>query len=230
MNKQHKLLTEKSLSGVLQNINSKNNSKKFLPKLRHNGRKHSCTNSRPIDINFFYNKEINIIGKMNNKTLNLNKLIIGIKDKTPEKKNFLKSINQRLPSANSSKARDSFSSNPNNNSGYRDRHIFLSQNKNDNNILIDELNYQIINFNGINKSSIINNIIGYNKDIFKELINHEQNINNNYKENKLAHSSKNISHLKNGIKGLKLKKDSYFNVSNKITINAKVNEINKSNK
>ena len=230
MNKQHKLLTEKSISGVLQNINSKNNSKKFLPKLRHNGRKHSCTNSRPFDINFFYNKEINIIGKMNNKTLNLNKLIIGIKDKTPEKKNFLKSINQRLPSANSSKARDSFSSNPNNNSGYRDRHIFLSQNKNDNNILIDELNYQIINFNGINKSSIINNIIGYNKDIFKELINHEQNINNNYKENKLAHSSKNISHLKNGIKGLKLKKDSYFNVSNKITINAKVNEINKSNK
>ena len=231
MNK-HKLLIEKSISGVLQNINSKNNTKKFLPKLRHNGRKHSCTNSRPFDINVLNNKEINIISKINNnKTMNLNKLIIGIKDKTPEKKNLLKSINNRLPSANSSKVRDSFSMNSNNNTSYKDRHIFLSQNKYDNNILIDELNYQIISLNGINKSSIMNNIIGYtNKDIFKEIINHEQNINHNHKENKLAHSSKNISHLKNGIKGLKFKKDSYFNVSNKITINAKVNEINKSNK
>ena len=222
-----------SISGVIQNINSKNNnSKKFLPKLRHNGRKHSCTNSRPLDMNLFNNKEINIIGKINNKTLNLNKLIIGIKDKTPEKKNLLKSINQsnnRLPSANSTKVRDSFSMNSNNTS-YKDRHIFFSHNKYDNNILIDELNYQIINLNKINKSSIMNNIIGYaNKDTFKEIIIQEQKT-NHYKENKLAHSSTNISRLKNGIKGLKLKKDNYFNVSNKITINAKINEINKSNK
>ena len=235
MNK-HKLLIEKSISGVLQNFNSKNTTKKFLPKLKHNGRKQSCTNSRPFDINFLNNKEINIIHKItNNKTLNLNKLIIGIKDKTPEKKNLLKSLNQcncRLPSANSSKVRDSFSMSTNNNSSYKDRRLYLSQNKYDNNLLLDELNYQLLNINGINKSTILNNIIGYtNKDIFKELINHEQNTNQNNKENKMAHSSKNISsHLKNGIKGLKLKKDSYFNTSNKITINAKVNEINKSNK
>jgi len=51
------------------------------------------------------------------------------------------------------------------------------------------------------------------------------------KESKFPHSSKNVnSYLKNGIKGMKFKKESYFNMSNKITINAKTNEINKSNK
>ena len=52
------------------------------------------------------------------------------------------------------------------------------------------------------------------------------------KESIFPHSSKNVtSYLKNGIKAMKVKKEScYFNMSNKITINAKTNEINKSNK
>ena len=235
MNKR-KLVLEKSGSGVLQNISSKNNQKKILPKLKHYSRKHSCSNSRPFDINFINNNIIQI-NKINNQTLNVNKLIISNKDKTPEKKSQLKSINSvRLPSANSLKKRDPSSGNQNNCTPYnKTNHLFYSNNKYDNSIYIDDTNYILFNLNGNNKSSILNNLLGFTgKDIFKEIINNEtsNNQNNNIaKENKFAHSSKNISsHLRNGIKGVKLKKESYFNMSNKITINAKSNEINKTNK
>ena len=63
------------------------------------------------------------------------------------------------------------------------------------------------------------------KDVFN-------NNNNDYSNNIIhvsesIHSSKNV---KSGLKVMKMKKDNYFNISNKITINAKTNEINKSNK
>ncbi len=233
MNKR-KLVIEKSGSGVIQNINTKNNSKKYLPKLKNYSRKHSCNNNRPFDINFLNTNNIKIINRGSNQNLNLNKLIINNNDKTPEKKSYLKSINNaRLPSANSSKARDSFSVNTsNNNPNYKSNHLFYSHNKYDNNLFIDDTNYQMINFNLINKSGIINNLVGYSgKDLFKEIINNEIANSHMNKESKFPHSSKNVnSYLKNGIKGMKFKKEGYFNMSNKITINAKTNEINKSNK
>ena len=233
MNKR-KLVIEKSGSGVIQNINTKNNSKKYLPKLKNYSRKYSCNNNRPFDINFLNTNNIKIINRGSNQNLNLNKLIINNNDKTPEKKSYLKSINNaRLPSANSSKARDSFSVNTsNNNPNYKSNHLFYSHNKYDNNLFIDDTNYHMINFNLINKSGIINNLVGYSgKDLFKEIINNEIANSHMNKESKFPHSSKNVnSYLKNGIKGMKFKKESYFNMSNKITINAKTNEINKSNK
>ena len=230
---------EKSISGVLQNINTKSNPKKHLPKLKNFMRKHSCTNTRPFEINFLNGNNINIsiINKGNIQSSNINKLIIGINDKTPEKKCQLKSINNiRIPSANTSKARNSYSVNSNNNSSHKNNNLFHSQNiyDNNNNIFIDDTNYQMINLNGINKSSVISNLIGYSgKDNIKEIINNINNeiaINLINKEKKFAQSSKTVFTLKNGIKGMKLKRDYYFNSSNKITINAKVNEINKPNK
>ena len=227
-----KSLNEKSISGVLQNINTKGGSKKFLPKIRYNLRKNSCTNSRPYDTNNFLSNNINSnnIEKIGVRTLNINKIIIGIKDKiekTPEKKNNLKSIN-RLPSANSSKNRDSYSVNSKLNKG---NYLYNSHNKLENNLYFDEINYQIININDINKSSIFNHIIANTgKEIFKDVTPNE-NINNHInKDFTYAHSSKVVTNFfKNGSKSVK-KKDSYFNVSNKITINAKGNENNKSNK
>ena len=227
-----KSLNEKSISGVLQNINTKGGSKKFLPKIRYNLRKNSCSNSRPYDTNNFLSNNINSnnIEKIGVRTLNINKIIIGIKDKiekTPEKKNNLKSIN-RLPSANSSKNRDSYSVNSKLNKG---NYLYNSHNKLENNLYFDEINYQIININDINKSSIFNHIIANTgKEIFKDVTPNE-NINNHInKDFTYAHSSKVVTNFfKNGSKSVK-KKDSYFNVSNKITINAKGNENNKSNK
>ena len=228
-----KLLTEKSISGVLQNINTRSSSKKFLPIIRYNLRKNSCTNSRPYETNNFFNNNNNSsnIEKIGIKTLNINKIIIGIKekiDKTPEKKNHLKSIN-RIPSANTSKNRDSYSVNSKMNKA---NYLYNSHNnKIENNIFFEDLNYQIININDINKSSIINQMMAYTgKEIFKDITSNE-NINNHInKDVTYAHSSKLISNfLKNGSKSVK-KKECYFNVSNKITINAKGNEINKSNK
>ena len=107
-----------------------------------------------------------------------------MKDKTPEKKTNLKSAN-RLPSANSSKGRDSFSINSINNN--KAINLFHSHNKYDNNLYIDDTNYQILNLNGINQSSIINNLMGYSgKDIFKELIINNESMNSHIpKENKL---------------------------------------------
>ena len=227
-----KLLNEKSISGVLQNINTKNSSKKFLPKIRYNLRKNSCTNSRPYDTNnFLSNNNSNNIEKLGARTsLNINKIILGIKDKTdktPEKKNHLKSIN-RVPSANTSKNRDSYSVNSKLNKG---NYLYNSHNKLENNLYFDEMNYQLININEINKSSIFNHMMGYTgKEIFKDITPNE-NINNHInKDLTYAHSSKVVSNFfKNGSKSVK-KKDCYFNVSNKITINAKGNENNKSNK
>jgi hypothetical protein len=227
-----KLLTEKSISGVLQNINTRSSSKKFLPKIRYNLRKNSCTNSRPYETNNFFNNNNNSsnIEKIGIKTLNINKIIIGIKekiDKTPEKKNHLKSIN-RIPSANTSKNRDSYSVNSKMNKA---NYLYNSHNKFENNLYFDELNYQIININDINKSSIFNHMIGFTgKEIFKDITPNE-NINNHInKDLTYAHSTKLVTNFyKNGAKSVK-KKDTYFNVSNKITINAKGNENTKSNK
>ena len=227
-----KLLTEKSISGVLQNINTRSSSKKFLPKIRYNLRKNSCTNSRPYETNNFFNNNNNSgnIEKIGIKTLNINKIIIGIKekiDKTPEKKNHLKSIN-RIPSANTSKNRDSYSVNSKMNKA---NYLYNSHNKFENNLYFDELNYQIININDINKSSIFNHMVGLTgKEIFKDITPNE-NINNHInKDLTYAHSTKLVTNFyKNGAKSVK-KKDTYFNVSNKITINAKGNENTKSNK
>ena len=200
--------------------------------MKHNSlRKNSYNNSKPFDSNFLNannNNCYNNIEKIGIKTLNINKLIIGNNDKTPEKKNHLKSIN-RVPSANTSKNRNSYSMNSKLNKG---NHLFYSHNnKIENNIFFEDLNYQIININDINKSSIINQMMAYTgKEIFKDITSNE-NINNHInKDVTYAHSSKLISNfLKNGSKSVK-KKECYFNVSNKITINAKGNEINKSNK
>ena len=64
------------------------------------------------------------------------------------------------------------------------------------------------------------------------MINSNEFSNNNvFNGSKSINSSKNINiHFKNGIRGMKMKKDNLFNISNKITINAKTNEINKSSK
>ena len=233
-----KLIIEKSGSGVLQNYANKNNIKKFLPKLKHYSRKHSFHDNRPLDLNFLSNNNINIniTNKVNRQGLNINKLIIINKDKTPEKKNNLKSVNSsnRLPSATAAKVRNSFSVNQNNNnSNYKTNNLFYSNNRYDHNIFIDDTNYQIFDLNVINKSSIINNLMGLTgKDNLKEIITNEV-LNNHHinKSTKFAQSSKNISsYMRNGIKGVKLRRDSGFNMTNKITINAKLNEINKSNK
>ena len=215
---------EKSNSGVIQNINSKNGSKKYLPKIKYNSRKHSSVNNRQGDITFNSNNitNINAVNRLNSKTLNINKLIISFKDKSPEKKCNLKSINHtRLPSANSSKIRESFplcsvSSNLN------AKNIFF--NKYGNNIYIDDNNIQLLNINGINQNA--NCMRNSGRIVIKDLLNSNDIINSN----KSAQSSKLVNfNFKAGLKGMKMKKDNYFNVSNKITINAK-NEINKSSK
>ncbi len=229
-----KSLIEKSNSGIIQNLSSKNNSKKYLPKIKHNSRKYSSSNNRQCDITFnnnnnmINNNNINVINKINSKTLNINKLIISFKDKSSEKKCNLKSINannnSRLPSANSIKMRESLPCNINRN--IIAKNLFNS--KPGNNIFIDDNNLQVLN-------SINRNSLGYNfmrlsgRIVIKDLLN---NNNNDYSNNIInvsesIHSSKNI---KSGLKVMKMKKDNYFNISNKITINAKTNEINKSNK
>ena len=65
--------------------------------------------------------------------------------------------------------------------------------------------------------------------VIKDILNSNE-LNSNNIINKSIQSSKNMNSFKNGLKGLKIKKDNFFNISNKITINAKTTEINKSNK
>lgn len=99
----------------------------------------------------------------------------------------------------------------------------------DNNIYIYDNNCQVINLNTINQNNIDNNYMRYSGRIpIKNMINNNEFSNNIINGNKSLQNSKN-SHFgfKNGLKGMKAKKDNYFNISNKITINAKVNEINK---
>ena len=139
-----------------------------------------------------------------------------------------------MPSAKSSKIRNSFPVNQNSSSNYKTNNLLLhSNNRYENNIFIEDVNYQIFDLNSINKSSIINNLMGLTgKDNLKEIITNEV-LNNHHinKSTKFAHSSKNISsYMRNGLKGMRLRRDGYFNMTNKITINAKFNEINKSNK
>ena len=234
-NGKKKLLLEKSVSGIIQNINTKLATKKLLPKIKQYVRKNSCDDKRSINFNISMingNNNNNNLIKSNQifkKSLNLNKIMLLIKDKTPEKKNHLRSINNRLPSASSSKAIDSFSINVNNSSSFRPRHLYFIQNKLDTNICLDDTNYQVINVNKLNKSTIMSNIIGYSgKDFFKQIIKGEMKKNQTNKGIKLNQNNKKIIlYLKNGLKDIKFKKDE---ANHKIVINAKINEINKSNK
>ena len=234
-NGKKKLLLEKSFSGIIQNINTKLTTKKLLPKIKQYVRKNSCDDKRSINFNISMingNNNNNNLIKSNQifkKSLNLNKIMLLIKDKTPEKKNHLRSINNRLPSASSSKVIDSFSINVNNSSSFRPRHLYFIQNKLDTNICLDDTNYQVINVNNLNKSTIMSNIIGYSgKDFFKQIIKGEMKKNQTNKGIKLNQNNKKvILYLKNGFKDIKFKKDE---ANHKIVINAKINEINKSNK
>ena len=234
-NGKKKLLLEKSVSGIIQNINTKLATKKLLPKIKQYVRKNSCDDKRSINFNISMingNNNNNNLIKSNQifkKSLNLNKIMLLIKDKTPEKKNHLRSINNRLPSASSSKAIDSFSINVNNSSSFRPRHLYFIQNKLDTNICLEDTNYQVINVNKLNKSTIMSNIIGYSgKDFFKQIIKGEMKKNQTNKGIKLNQNNKKvILYLKNGFKDIKFKKDE---ANHKIVINAKINEINKSNK
>ena len=234
-NGKKKLLLEKSFSGIIQNINTKLTTKKLLPKIKQYVRKNSCDDKRSINFNISMingNNNNNNLIKSNQifkKSLNLNKIMLLIKDKTPEKKNHLRSINNRLPSASSSKVIDSFSINVNNSSSFRPRHLFFIQNKLDTNICLDDTNYQVINANNLNKSTIMSNIIGYSgKDFFKQIIKGEMKKNQTNKGIKLNQNNKKIIlYLKNGLKDIKFKKDE---ANHKILINTKINEINKSNK
>ena len=234
-NGKKKLLLEKSVSGIIQNINTKLATKKLLPKIKQYVRKNSCDEKRSINFNISMingNNNNNNLIKSNQifkKSLNLNKIMLLIKDKTPEKKNHLRSINNRLPSASSSKVIDSFSINVNNSSSFRPRHLYFIQNKLDTNICLDDTNYQVINANNLNKSTIMSNIIGYSgKDFFKQIIKGEMKKNQTNKGIKLNQNNKKvILYLKNGLKDIKFKKDE---ANHKIVINAKINEINKSNK
>ena len=234
-NGKKKLLLEKSVSGIIQNINTKLATKKLLPKIKQYVRKNSCDDKRSINFNISMingNNNNNNLIKSNQifkKSLNLNKIMLLIKDKTPEKKNHLRSINNRLPSASSSKVKDSFSINVNNSSSFRPRHLYFIQNKLDTNICLDDTNYQVINVNNLNKSTIMSNIIGYSgKDFFKQIIKGEMKKNQTNKGIKLNQNNKKIIlYPKNGLKDIKFKKDE---ANHKIVINAKINEINKSNK
>ena len=234
-NGKKKLLLEKSVSGIIQNINTKLATKKLLPKIKQYVRKNSCDDKRSINFNISMingNNNNNNLIKSNQifkKSLNLNKIMLLIKDKTPEKKNHLRSINNRLPSASSSKVIDSFSINVNNSSSFRPRHLYFIQNKLDTNICLDDTNYQVINVNNLNKSTIMSNIIGNSaKDFFKQIIKGEMKKNQTNKGIKLNQNNKKvILYLKNGLKDIKFKKDE---ANHKIVINAKINEINKSNK
>ena len=225
-----KSLIEKSNSSVMHNLSSKNNSKKFLPKIKQNSRKYSSSNNRKCDITFNNNCNINNKNRINNNTLNIDKLIISFKDKSPDEKNDLKSINphnNRLPSANSSKKWDSL--------GSRCLHPYLKgknifYQKYVNNLFVDDNNFQILSLN--EQNNIVNNFMRHSGRIsFKDLLNSNELPNNVINGSKSIQSSKNVNlNFKNGFKNTKFKKDNYFNISNKITINAKSNEINKSNK
>ena len=234
-----KKILEKSASNIMLNINTKTNTKKLLPKIKQFVRKNSLEDRRSpfFNINLINGNNNNNNNIINNyksnqlfkKSINLNKIMLLIKDKTPEKKQHLRSINNRLPSASSSKVIDSFSINVNNSSSFRPRHLFFIQNKLDSNICLDDANYQIINVNNLNKSSILSHIIGNpGKDFYKQIGKSEIKKNEINKRLKLNQNHKKvILFLKNGIKDIKYKKDE---LNNKIVINAKVNENNKSNK
>ena len=223
-------MLEKSVSGIIQNISTKISAKKLLPKLKQYRRKNSCDNSRPFHLNVLNNNNNNNDNQIINKSLNLSKIMVIIKDKTPEKKNHLRSINNRLPSASSSKIRESFSINTNHSTNIKPKHLLLIQNKLNTNILIEDTNdtsFKMINLNGLNKSSLLSNIIGYSgKDFFREIIKNEIKKNNTNKGTKMNSCKKVMAYLKNGIKGMKLKRD----LKSKIIINAKISEGNKNNK
>ena len=88
--KKRKIILEKSVSNILQNIDAKTTSKKYLPKLKQFCRKNSCNNSHPFNINSFNNKNpqnnSNKTNKKFNRSLSINKIMLVVKEKTPEKK------------------------------------------------------------------------------------------------------------------------------------------------
>ena len=223
-------ILEKSISGIIPNINTKISSKKYLPKLKQYRRKNSCDNSRPFHLNASNNINNND-NQIVNKSINLSKIMVIIKDKTPEKRNQLRSINKRLPSSSSSKMKETFSINTNNSTNIKPKHLLLIQNKLNTNILIEDTNdksLRMINLNGVNKGSLLSNIIGYSgKDFFREIIKNEIKKNNINKGNKINNSCKKVmTYLKNGIKGMKMKRD----LKNKVILNAKISEGNKTTK
>ena len=229
-NKGRKMILDKSTSDILQGINSKTATKKYLPKLKKFFRKNSCNNNRPNNLNLFANNIINEnLNQINNKSINLNKLMIIIQERTPEKKNNLRAINNKLPSAKHNIMKDL---NRSNSLNLKPKNLFLIQNKLDNNICLYDPNFKVIHLDELNKSNILHNIIRYSgNDIFKEIIKNDIDNNQEKKENKLNNSCKKVSNfLKQKIKGIKIKRESYFNSTHKISLNSKMFEINKSNK
>ena len=232
--KKGKFILGKSFSNILQSINIKTTTKKTLPKLKQFKKKHSLNNRHPFILNLLNNNN-NFVNNNHNqnihKSLNINKLLVMIKEKTPEKKIHLRSINNRLPSANQSKVKEFSSINSNRSTNIKPNKLFIFKNKFVNNNNFDEGNFQIIQINGLNNSGILSNIVYSGKDFVKDIINQDIKNNQDYKENKLNRSCKKISFfLKNRMKGIKLKKESCFNITNKILINANINEVNKSYK
>ena len=225
-----KLLVEKSITGILQNINNKISTKKYLPKLKTFKRKNSCNNNHPFKLNIFNNNIIvNNANQLINNSLNSSKIMLVIKEKTPEKKNNLRSFNNRLCSASGNKIKESISININKSTNLKPEKIFLIKNQLKNKLFIDDNNFQIINLSGLNKSSIVSKIIKFSgKNIFKEMSCNEKKNNYVNKDNKLNPCIKKLTFfLKNEIKGSKINKNSYYDNANRITIKAKMNEFNK---
>ena len=235
--RKREMVFEKSISNILQSINAKTTSKKILPKLKTFQRKNSLNTRHPFVINLFNNNN-NFVNNNNQnqnqkvqKSLNISKIMVMIKEKTPEKRNHLRSINNRLPSANVTKIKEFFSINTNKSTNIKPKQILLFKNKIENNNYLDDANYQIIQINGLNNSGILSNIVYSGKDFLKDIINNDLKNNQEYKENKLNRSCKKVSFfLKNRMKGIKLRKEGYLNVNNKISINANISEVNKSYK
>jgi hypothetical protein len=213
------MIMNNNMNNMMNNINMDNMNNAMM---NNNMMKNMNFNGMNNNNNIM-NNNINVINKINSKTLNINKLVINFKDKCPEKKFNLKSINShdnRLPSANSSKTRESGS--------YNISSITSSKtiiNRQGNNILLEDNNSQLLN--GTNQNNIGYNFLKHSgRIVIKDMINNDYS-NNVYNVNKSIHSSKNV---KTGLRVMKMKKESYLKTPNKITINAKTNEINKSNK
>ena len=225
--KNKKIWIEKSGSvGVIYNVN--NSSKKVLPKINHNSVKNNLSLK---DKELKNDMNINNTNKIHKYQNNSNsKLTSNIKEKekeiSPMKSDIkLKSASclVRLPSANEHKSRKSlpicFSSQSNNN--------FL---RNIKNLYNEEKEFRTINLKDINNGSVINNNKKYlnNKIFMNDVINGNDTQSNSIhciKNNNNNHSYKNFSNTyRVSSKNIKLKKDNYFNISNRIIINANINK------
>ena len=224
--KNKKSWIEKSGSmGVIYNVN---NSKKVLPKINHSSIRNNLSMKDKDLKNDMTISNTNKVHKFHNNSNN--KLIICIKDKDKEispMKNVIKlkssSCLIRLPSANEHKSRKSlpicFSSKNNNN--------FLVNIKN---LYNEEKEYRTINIKDINNGSTINNNKKYlnngSKIIMNDIINGNDTQSNSIhcvKNNNNNNKNFSITYRVNS-KNIKLKKDNYFNISNRIFINANINK------